>query len=103
MQDSVLDPTDILVDRHPVTRRLARYRLLGAWTAEAREIPGTIDEGVECVGLARRLAVALRAAHVLPARMMIERIAGPVEGHILGQHHRQLLVGHRHDAARCAM
>ena len=34
---------------------------------------------------------------------MIERVARPVEADILRQHHRQVLVGHRHHAAFCAM
>jgi hypothetical protein len=31
--------------------------------------------------------------------MMVERVAGLVEGDVLRQHHRQILVRHRHDAA----
>ena len=44
--------------------------------AEAREVPGRIDEGVHGVGLARGRPAAARAGDVLPGRMAVERIAG---------------------------
>ena len=51
----------------------------------------------------RAAAAALRAGDVLPGRMMVERIAGPVERDVLGQGDRQILLRHRHDAACRAM
>ena len=45
----------------------------------------------------------LRAGHVLPGGMAVERIAGAVEAHVLRQLHRQVLLRHRHDAAFLAM
>src|SRR4051812_10133850 len=35
--------------------------------------------------------------------MMVERVTGLVEAHILRQHHRQILVRHRHHAASFAV
>ena len=100
MQDRVLDAADILVDRHqPVHHGARGRRLLVPRIGEAREIPRRIDKGIHGVGFARGLSPALRTSDVLPGRMMVERVAGLVERHILRQHHRQVLVGHRHHAA----
>ena len=52
MQDRVLDAADILIDRQPVVRRLAVDRRFRCGVAEAREVPGRIDEGIQRVGLA---------------------------------------------------
>src|SRR6187402_1435825 len=71
--------------------------------AEAREVPGRIDEGVHGVGLARCRSAALRASDVLPGRMAVERIAATVEGHVLRQLYREVLLRHRNDAAHRAM
>ncbi len=104
MQDRVLDAADILVDRHQPVRHGARgRRYFVPRIGEAREIPGGIDKGIHGVGFALRLAAALRAGNVLPGRMMVQRVAGPVERHILRQRHRQILVRYRHDAACRAM
>ena len=104
MQDRVLDAADILVDRHhPVDDGTRGRRLLVPGIGEARKIPGRIHEGVHGVGFALRLAAAFRAGDVLPGRMMVERVAGLVEGDILRQHHRQVLVRHRHHVAFRAM
>ena len=66
VQDRVLDAADILIDRHPVIDRLPLHRHIGVRAAEAREIPGAVDEGVERVGLpprrARRSAGRRRAS-----------------------------------------
>src|SRR5207248_8133790 len=79
MQHRVLDAADVLVDRHPVVDVLALERILGARRAEAQEIPGRLEEGVEGVGLAPRGLAATGARDVLPGRVMVERIAGLVE------------------------
>ncbi len=103
MQNRVLDAADILIDRHPVIDRRAIHRDLGMRAAEAREIPGAVDEGVERIGLPPCRGTAARAGDVLPGRMMIQRIARPVERHVVGQYHRQLIVRHRHHAAGIAV
>ncbi len=40
---------------------------------------------------------------MLPGGVVIEGIAGPVEGHVFGQHHRQILLGHGNGAADLAV
>jgi len=103
MQDRVLDATDILIDGKPIIRSLTVCRLFGLRRAETREIPGGIDEGIHRVRLTPRGTLAFGTGHVLPARMMIERIAGPVESRVIGQAHGQFLARHRHGAASRAM
>ncbi len=100
MQDRVLDAADILVDRHQAVHHGACGRsVFVPRIGEAREVPRRIDESVHGVGFALRLSPALRTGDVLPGRMMVERVAGLVERDILRQHHRQILVGHRHHTA----
>ncbi len=103
VQDGVLDAADILVDRHPVIDRRLHQRDVGGRAAIAGEIPGAVDEGVERVGLPPRRGAAGRAGDMLPGRVVVERIAGTVEGDVVGQAHRQLVVRHRHHAAGVAM
>src|SRR5258706_10210638 len=103
MQDRMLDPADILRDRQPLLRHRPIERCAPRLAGEAYEIPGRIDERIECVGLTPRCAAAGRAIDMFPARMPVERIAGNVEGHILGQYHRQLIAWHRHRATGLAM
>ena len=104
MQDRVLDAADVLVDRQPVVDHLAVGRRGGdPRIGEAREIPRRVDERVHRVGFTPRRLAALRTGDVLPGRMMVERIARPVEGDVVGQLHRQVFRRHRHDAARLAM
>ena len=104
MQDRVLDAADILVDRQPMIGHLGVVgsRRVGR-IGEAHEIPRRIDERIHRVGLARRRATAFRAGDVLPGRMTIERIAGLIEAHVLGQLDRQILDRDRHDSAGRAM
>src|SRR3546814_18523154 len=57
VQHRMLDAADILVDRQPVIGGCPGKRLVALRRAEAGEIPGRLDEGVEGVRLApRRLA-----------------------------------------------
>ena len=104
MQDRMLDAADILIDRQPVIgdRRIGRGRSVGR-IGEAGEVPRRVDERVHRVGLAPRRPAALRTGDVLPGRMAIERIAGLIEGHVVGQLDRQILVGDGDDAAALAM
>ena len=103
VQDRVLDPADILADGQPLLGDAAVERLLLGLAGEADEVPGRVREGVERVGLAPRIRAAARASNVLPGRVPVERVAGHLERHVLGQHHRQLLARHRHDAANAAV
>ena len=104
VQDRVLDAADILIDRHPrIDHRHVGRRGLDPRIGEALEIPRQVDEGVHGIGLAPRRPAALRAGDVLPGRMMIERIARPVEADVVGQGHRQIFFRHRHHAAFGAM
>src|SRR3546814_13946848 len=61
---------------------------------------GGIDEGVERVGLAQRLAAARRAASVLPRRMAHKRVAGDGEIDILGQGDGKLVLRNRSEERR---
>ncbi len=104
MQDRVLDAADILIDRQPAIDLLAVGRRgLDPGIGEAREVPGRIHERVHGVGLARRRAAALRTGDVLPGRVTHQRIAGPVEVDVVRQLHGEILIRHRHDAARLAV
>ena len=67
VQDRMLDPADILRDRQPCLGLGAVERLVRRLAGEADEVPARIDERVERVGLALRLAAALRAIDMLPA------------------------------------
>ena len=99
MQDRMLDPADVLVDRQPIVDRRAFDRRVGARTAEAGEIPGRLHEGIEGIGFPLGRLAAARAVRVLPGRMVGQRIARCLEGHVLRQPDRQFLAGHRDDAA----
>ncbi len=103
VQHGVLDAADILVDRHPVLDRRPLERSLGLGRAEPQKVPGALDEGVEGIGLAPGRPAAGRAWHVLPGRVMLERVAGFADLDVLGQGHGQLRARHRHDAAGGAM
>src|SRR5262245_53903010 len=104
MQDRVLDAPHILVDRHPISyggwinRPLAIVR-----AAEAGEVPGGVDKGVERIRFASRGLAAAWAGHILPAGMMFKRIARPVEGDVVWQHDRQIPFRHRNDPAAFAV
>src|SRR4029078_2452397 len=67
------------------------------------EIPTRVDEGVERVGFAHRLAAALRASDMFPGRVAVERVAGLVELDVVGKHDRELVVRDRDRAAFLAM
>src|SRR6266850_7477592 len=104
MQDGVLHAADILIDRHPIVGSSPLERTLAAlWAAEAHVVPGRVDEGVERIGLAPRGLAAARAGHVLPGRMVLQRIARPVEGDVVWKRDRQRLLWHRNDTAAIAV
>ena len=103
MQNRVLDPADILIDRQPVAGCPLFHRLIRMWRAEAGEIPGRIHKGVERVGFPLRRLAAGRAIHMLPAGVTVQRIAGRLEIHILRQLDRQIFFRHRNNPAICAV
>ena len=70
MQNRMLDAADILVDRHPVGRRLARESLRMMRVGKSQEIPRALEEGVEGVLLADGVAAASWATDMLPCRMV---------------------------------
>ncbi len=70
----------------------------------AIEVPARIDEGVHRVGLAPRRPAALGAGHVDELRHAAQRRAALLRDlDLLGQHHRQLIVGHRNQAVALAV
>src|ERR1700744_5790898 len=104
MQDRMLDAADILIDRHPVIDGGPYQRLIGRrGAAKPRKIPGAVDEGVAGVGLTACGLAAARAIHVFPRGVMVERVARPIERHVVRQAYRQLVIGYRHDPAIIAM
>ena len=102
VKDRVLDAADILVDRQPGVCDLRHRRRLRTGRGEAGEIPGRVDEGVHRVRLAASAGAAGGTGNVLPRRMVVERVTGPLEGDVVGQLDRQLVLRHRHDAAGLA-
>ena len=99
----MLDPADVLADGQPLGNARGIERAVRGLAGEAQEVPARIDEGVERVGLAPRRMATLRAIDMFPRRVPVQRVAGNVEGHILGQGDGQVLLGHRHHAADLAM
>ena len=106
VQDRVLDAADVLVDRHPVVGDLAVPRRLVVVRVEvAQEVPGGVDEGVHRVGLAARRArrsagrsVLTQSSAAASGDLALGRVVLDV-----GQHDRQLVLGHRDDAAALAV
>ncbi|MNI09594.1 hypothetical protein D3C73_626710 [compost metagenome] len=103
VQDRVLDAADVLVDRQPFGRGGLVDRLGRLGIGEAGEIPAGVDEGVEGVRLAPGGGAARRTVDVFPGRVAVQRVAGHVEGDVLGQFDRQLVGRDRHHAAGLAM
>src|SRR3954454_865286 len=99
----MLDPADILIDRHHAVCDRAIGGALGPRVREAREVPGRVDERVHGVGFAACRPTALRTRDVLPGGMALERIAWPVEVDIIWQRYGQIALRHRHGAAALAV
>ena len=99
VQDGVLDPADVLVDREPVIDPCIEHMPALVGRAVAGVIPGRLEEGVEGVGLTLRLAAAGRAARLIELRHALEGRGHALEGHVLRQYHRQLGLRHRHRPA----
>ena len=103
VQDRVFDPADILFDRQPFGDLVPVERLVRRLAGEAQEIPRTVDESVERVGLAFRLPAAFGAIDMFPSGMAQQRIARSPEIDILGQRDRQAVLGRGDHAAFLAM
>jgi hypothetical protein len=101
VQDGVLDAADVLVDAAlaPVGDALVDHRLVVVRAAVAQEVPRRLDEGIHRVGLAPRRLAAFRAGAFVELGHLGQRTAGAGDRDVLGQHDRQLVVGHRHVAA----
>ena len=84
----MLDPADILIDVHPILRIRHIDRCFCIRRCEAREIPRAVNERVHRIRFTLRRAAALRARTVAPCRVTIQRIAGRVEGYVIGQFNR---------------
>ena len=103
MQNRMFDATDILVHRHPVIHGPGIEGGLRMRRTETGEIPGGFKKGVEGVGFPLRRLAALRAVHVFPAGVALQRVSGLVERNVLGQRHRKVRFGHRDHTALVAM
>ena len=103
MQNRMLDAADILVDRQPVADGVRIGRHGRVRTAEAREVPGRIDERIHGVGLAHGRRHRNGTCDMLPGRVTVERIAGNVERHVVRKLHRQIFLRHRNDATFLTM
>ncbi len=100
VQDGVLDAADVLIHRHPVVGGLAvEHPLLVVRRAVAKEVPRGLHEGVHRVGLAPRLAPALRARGVDERGHLGQRRAALArELDVVGEHDREVLFLLRHHA-----
>ena len=103
VQNGVLDATDVVIDGHPTVGCLAGERQLGvARVGIAQVIPAGAGEGVHGIGLALRRAAADRAGGLVEVLALGEGLAG-AQVQVLGQRHRQLILGHGHNAAVLAV
>ena len=70
----VLDPTGVLIDRHPVVGELGvEWLRVVVCGGVAQEVPRRIDEGVHRVGLAAGVTAALRALGAPEVGVVTER------------------------------
>src|SRR5207247_7171502 len=101
----VVYPAAVLVDGPPAIDQLARERrAVIPGIAVAQEVPGGVDEGVHCVGLAPAGAAAGGTRHIEPLLVRGERrlTLRPVVLD-LRQQNRQLVIRYRHDPAAPAV
>ncbi len=91
MQDRVLDAANILIDVHPVFGLGQIGWRFGIWRGEASVIPRRIHERIHGVSFALGARATFRAVNIAPSVVAIQRVAGAVERHIVGQLNRQVL------------
>ena len=103
VQNGVLDATDVVIDGHPAVGSLAGEGQLGVVRIGiAQVIPAGAGKGVHGIGLALSRAAADRAGGLVELLALGEGLAG-AQVKVLGQRHRQLVLGHGHDAAVLAV
>ena len=103
VQNGVLDATDVVIDGHPTVGGLAGERQLGVVRVGiAQVIPAGASEGVHGIGLALGRAAADRAGGLVELLALGEGLAG-AQVQVLGQRHRQLVLGYGDDAAVLAV
>ena len=103
MQNGVLDATDVVIDGHPTIGSLSGEGQLGVVRIGiAQVVPAGAGEGVHGIGLALGRATADRAGGLVELLALGEGLAG-TQVQVLGQRHRQLVLGHGHDAAVLAV
>ena len=95
MQYRMLDTADIVIDRQPVIRPLIQHALC-VRCAVAGVIPARLHERIKGVGLPFCVLTAFRAARLAPLGIGLDRRLHAHEGHVLGQHHGQIFIRHRH-------
>ena len=99
----MLDATDVVIDGHPTVGSLAGEGQIGVVRIGiAQVIPAGAGEGVHGIGLALGRAAADRAGGLVELLALGEGLAGS-QVQVLGQRHRQLILGHGHDAAVLAV
>ena len=86
----MLHPADILVDRHPVGCGLAAEAFRVMRIRKAKEVPGTFEKGIERILFTGGRAATCRAGHMLPGRMVRQRVARRVKINVLGKRHRKI-------------
>src|SRR5262249_4152867 len=100
MQDGVFDPTDVLIDWHPMLDSLVAERYV--WlprVAEPQEVPGRANEGVHGVGLPLGRPPPFRARRVQETFVVLEwRLAGRAELDVVGRQDRKLVLGNGNHA-----
>ncbi len=103
MQDGVLNPTDVVVYRHPaVNRGLREGHLVVMRIAIAYVIPAGARKRIHRVGHAARRPTAFRAGRLIEVRVFGERLSRP-EIQVVREDDRQLVIGYRNIAAVVAM
>ena len=99
----MLDAADVVIDGHPTVGGLTGEGQLGVVRIGiAQVIPAGAGEGVHGIGLALGRAAADRAGSLVELLALGKGLAC-AQVQVLGQRHRQLILGHGHDAAVLAV
>ena len=99
----MLDAADVVIDGHPTVGSLTGEGQLGVVRIGiAQVIPAGAGEGVHGIGLALGRATADRAGGLVELLALGKGFAS-AQVQVLGQRHRQLILGHGHDAAVLAV
>ena len=99
----MLDAADVVIDGHPTVGGFAGEGQLGVVRVGiAQVIPAGAGKGVHGIGLALGRAAADRAGGLVEVLALGKRLAG-AQVQVLGQRHRQLILGHGHNTAVLAV